>query len=483
MTGSTAAEPTRALSPIVVAVGLGADREAELVEQLEASGVIAVGVRCLSADQVAAATATRRVEAALLADDLYRLDATVLHGLRVPVVLLTDEPDAGRWPRRRGLVTLPLEAGAAEVRAALAEAMRGRMIESTPASAPRPAAAAPAAHARGRLVWVTKYQGSHGATTVAANILVRGGRAVLVELDPGAVAAAFLDANQDRAVHVVIRTAPASSEEWEQVLTAEIQPIAATNGAGLLAGTWRLEERAALSPAAVRALLDELRRRYRLVIVDLGLAGLLGAEAALVRVVQTAADQILVVGSTDVVGVWQTQAALELLGADDERVALVLTRYDRRRQYPVATIAAQLKREPLAVIPYDYAGSTRALDDGRPLALEPRSAAGRALRELADRVRVQRAGSDVTSSRTPSGRRRSATVRLLEWWRDLRVSRVVTPPAGGAPWSASAADGSTRRRPETSHPRPDPVADHPEAVPVTAAAGNRSRRARRGRAS
>ena len=87
MSGSN--EPMWSSRPIVAAVGLGAEREPELVETLEASGVLVVGARCLSADQVEAAAATRRVEAALLGASLYRLDPAVLERLRLPVVLLT----------------------------------------------------------------------------------------------------------------------------------------------------------------------------------------------------------------------------------------------------------------------------------------------------------------------------------------------------------------------------------------------------------
>jgi hypothetical protein len=132
-----------ALRPIVAAVGLGAEREPELVEALEAGGVLVVGARCLSADQVQAAAAARHVEAALLGAGLYRLDPGVLERLRLPVVLLTDEPHAGRWPRRRGLVVLPLEADAAQVRAALAEALRGRTSEPLPLVRPRPGSTHP----------------------------------------------------------------------------------------------------------------------------------------------------------------------------------------------------------------------------------------------------------------------------------------------------------------------------------------------------
>ena len=295
MSGS--AEPAWSSRPVVAAVGLGAEREPELVEALEASGVLVVGARCLSADQVEAAAAARRVEAALLGAGLYRLDAAVLERLRLLVVLLTDEPHPERWPRRRGLVTLPLEADAGQVRAALAEALRGRTTEPTPLVRSRPRSALPlerAGSGRGRLVWVTKYLGSPGATMLAANLLVVSGRAVLVELDRGAVAAAYLDADQDRALHVVVKTAPATPEAWDQVLAAEVQPVAgAGEEAGLLAGTWRLEERASSAPAVVASLLDELRRRYDLVLVDLGLAGLPGAEAPLVEVVQAATDRIL----------------------------------------------------------------------------------------------------------------------------------------------------------------------------------------------
>ena len=97
----------------------------------------------------------------------------VLERLRLPVVLLTDEPHAGRWPRRRGLVVLPLEADAAQVRSTLAEALRGRTSEPLPLVRPRPGSTPPVERAgggRGQLVWVTKYLGLLADTVRKQNV-------------------------------------------------------------------------------------------------------------------------------------------------------------------------------------------------------------------------------------------------------------------------------------------------------------------------
>jgi Flp pilus assembly CpaE family ATPase len=320
-------------------------------------------------------------------------------------------------------------------------------------------------------VWITKDHGSPGATMLAANLLVVSGRAVLVELDPGTVAAAYLDADQDRALHVVVKTAPSTPEAWDQVLAAEVQPVAGTDEAGLLAGTSRLEERAQLTPLVVASLLDALRQRYDLVLVDLGL---FGAEASLVEVVQAAADRILLVGSADVVGLHQTRAALEVLG-DDERVDVVLTRYDRRRQYPLATITAQLRREPLAVIPYDYLACARAVDEGRPVALDGRSQAGQALRELAERLRTRPAVEDGRKAEgRPSPPRGPMAARLLAWWRQ----RVARPTAPTPPSRPKASPPESEASMQLEMPEPTTVAEAGAMVRVRPA-----RRARRRRIS
>ena len=152
----------------------------------------------------------------------------------------------------------------------------------------------------------------------------------------------------------------------------------------------------------------------------------------------------------------------------------MLTRYDRRRQYPLATITAQLRREPLAVIPYDYVACARALDEGRPVALDGRSPAGRALAELADRLRAKPA---TEASRKPEDRpthpRRPAAVGLLAWWR-----RRAPPVASAPPHSRPEAPPPVSASLSLDMPGRAAV---PEAGPTLHA--TRARRAHSGRAS
>jgi hypothetical protein len=75
--------------------------------------------------------------------------------------------------------------------------------------------------------------------------------------------------------------------------------VEVADAGGHLPGT-----RPALTTEFVDGLLHAARQRFALVIVDIGLASLLGSEADLVRGALTAADRVLLVGATDLVGLW-----------------------------------------------------------------------------------------------------------------------------------------------------------------------------------
>ncbi|MHB1131022.1 MAG: hypothetical protein ACYC4L_01400, partial [Chloroflexota bacterium] len=133
--------------------------------------------------------------------------------------------------------------------------------------------------------------------------------------------------------------------------------------------------------------------RYRYVVVDAG-ADLLGSEGTAQRAVLALAGQILLVARADLVGLWHARTALGLLerelGIPRERLALIVNGHDRHFHHGRAEIEWALGIPAAAVVPHDHAAAQRALAAQRPLVLEGRGRAARALLDLAERVHGDR---------------------------------------------------------------------------------------------
>jgi MinD-like ATPase involved in chromosome partitioning or flagellar assembly len=380
-----------------IVLGLGRpEREGTVLRALEGVADLEVIQTCLSGPDLLALAAAGRADVAAIASDLYQLNDAVVERLgqtRIQLVVLASDPEEVRWRRLKRAIVLPLGAPPEEILAAL----RGQRPEGTrqtkSAGAPGrvPSAAAQTPEERfepdGQVLVVTKLFGAPGATVTAINLAAACGEGtLLIELDAGPTAATYVDGDPLRNVYQVAVSAPTTPTAWTDRLDDELQPLYPGTRARLLAGVQHPDQRPALTAEFVDGLLDAARQRFALVIVDVGLAGLLGSEADLVRGVLTAADRVLLVGVTDLVGLWHTRTALELLGEERDRLALVLNRYDTGRHDGVGSIAYRLGEEPLAVIPYDYAAFQAALEDQRPLVYERRGRAAQALRTLANRM-------------------------------------------------------------------------------------------------
>jgi MinD-like ATPase involved in chromosome partitioning or flagellar assembly len=383
--------------PRRVVLGLGRpEREGRVLRALEGLADLEVVQTCLSGPDLLAVAAVGRADVAAIASDLYQLSDAVVERLgqtRIPLVLLASDPEEARWRRLKRAIALPLGAPPEEILAAL----RGQRPEGTRQTKSvgtsvrvRSAAAQPPeerTRSAGQVLVVTKLFGAPGATVTAINLAAASGEGtLLIELDAAPTAATYVDGDPLRNVYQVAVSAPATPTAWADRLDDELQPLYPGTGARLLAGVQHPDQRPALTAEFVGGLLHAARQRFALVIVDIGLAGLLGSEADLVRAVLTAADRVLLVGATDLVGVWHTRTALELLADERDRLALVLNRYDARRHDGVGSIAYRLGEEPLAVIPYDYPAYQAALEDQRPLVYERRGRVAQALRTLANRL-------------------------------------------------------------------------------------------------
>lgn len=390
------------IPPLRVVVGLGdAERERDLLPALVGTGEMVALERCLSADQLLECVRRERVDACLIGEGLHRLTLGTLVDLaraRMPLVLLSSNLDEPRWQGASGLL-LPLDADHTTVLQALLAAIRGeRSVASVQAAepgvvattAPTPEASLPLMS----VLAVASGPGSPGRTTVAVNLAAGLGLVaptVLVDLDlSGPSVAAHLDADPTRNLYMLAHAEPETAAEWSHAVEQEIQPLGGRCVDGVvLCGAPKLELRVGITPRFVERLIQELRHRYRYVIVDAG-AELLGRELVPHRTALQAADHVLFVASADMVGLWHARTGLGLLhgqlGIDRERLALIVNRHDRRFHHGQSEIEWAIGLPASALIPNDQVAVQRSHAAQRPLILSGRGAAARSLLDLAERV-------------------------------------------------------------------------------------------------
>ncbi|HET7772106.1 MAG TPA: hypothetical protein VFN74_25260 [Chloroflexota bacterium] len=315
-----------------------------------------------------------------------------------------------RAPRLQSLApageTRAVEAGAWHPDAAAT----GRAVDGETAalngSAPTPATESKSTHgahgAHGAqaapfgVIVVAGGHGSPGRTTVAVALAAAFGAVaptVLVDADTTSPSvAAHLDADPTRSLFMLAHAEPSSGREWVRALESELQPLAPRSPRGaVLCGVPKPEMRGTVSRGFLERCVAELRQRYRYVILDVG-AELAGPSADLHRAALGLAERVLFVAAADPVGLWRAKTALDALRTaapgpwTEDGLALVLNRHDRRHHHGRAEIEWNLGVPAAAVVPFDQAGAQRTLAGARPLVLDDRSRAGRALLELAGRL-------------------------------------------------------------------------------------------------
>jgi MinD-like ATPase involved in chromosome partitioning or flagellar assembly len=379
---------------VVVALG-DPERERQQLAALDEGHGFTITGRCLSADDLLPQLDLRPADIALLASDLHHFTRDVLDRLltRVPaaVLLVPDSTDPSHW-RRAGVTVLPLRTGPAAVGAALrGELPEPPVAEPEPEEAPQAASGVPVDSV---LLAVTGGHGSPGRTTLAVNLAACLGvvaPTVLVDADLAAPSvAAQLDADPTRNLYMLAHAAPRSALEWDRALEQEVQPMGGYSRHGyLLCGLPKPEMRGRLGAAFFGQLLPELAQRYRYVVVDAG-GGLDEAGGEAMRFAVQQASQVLVVATPDLVGLARARRALDVLRAYDDmakRVAVVMNRHHRRHHSSRAELEWALEAGLAAIVPYDYHAAERAHIAQRPLVVERRSAAGRAVLDLAGRLR------------------------------------------------------------------------------------------------
>ncbi|MCC7368818.1 MAG: hypothetical protein IT306_10370 [Chloroflexi bacterium] len=438
---------TLRLRPARLAIGLGNPAaEAALLPLLAAADDLEVAARCLGAEELLAAARDPAIDAVLVSLDLHRLTSELLAELANDRPSLVVLAPVGAPPDLPGLV-VPAEAEPAEVLQALRLAVGGPVVSVAAARGPASREEPPPAPGSevddtrvSGLVAVAGPPGAPGRTTVALGVAAGLGTiapTVLVEADATAPSvAAYLDLDPSRNAFMLAHADPVTPQDWEETLAQELQPLdrARSPHAVVLCGVPKPEMRGALRPAFVAQLLDELGRRYRYVVVDLG-PDPLGTERSLGVPTLDRAEAILVVTGAELVGLHRARGLLATLRArpGPDRLALVVNRHDPKRHHARREIEWALETPAAAMIPYDWGGVQRAAAAQRPVVLEGRGGAAQALLELAGRVHGRR----LRLPPDPERPARWAWAARRPGWPKRRPRPAPAPASAPAPERAS----------------------------------------------
>jgi cellulose biosynthesis protein BcsQ len=266
---------------------------------------------------------------------------------------------------------------------------------------------------------------------VAINLaaaLGAAGPSVLVEADLCAPAvAAYLDRDPSRNVCTLAHTVREDPRLWSVALDDELQslgpdPISAV----VVCGPPKREMRTSVAPVLMERLIDELARRYRWVILDVG-PELLGMDVAAAnhRAALARAQHILLIAAADLVGLWHARTAIEqlerVLGLERRQLNLVLNRHDPRFHHSRAEVEWHLGAPVAGVIPMDHVAVQRAVSEQRPLILDNSGRAARAMWTLAEALNEGKL-------RLPLPR--AAVVRPAWWRRIFGAGRLTTSSRG-----------------------------------------------------
>ncbi|GAB7193706.1 P-loop NTPase [Kineococcus sp. NUM-3379] len=417
--------------PVLVAVPGGG--EAALVSGWEACRRdVVVARRCADVAELLAAAGAGLGRAAVVGADLPGLDAEAVARLAadglVVVALVPDGEEAlERRTRQLGVpqvvpaatepatvASLVVEAVLAERSARLGGPALSRPVAHTPVTHthgtppdPSPVVGDPAS---GRVVTVWGPAGSTGRTTIAVNVAAElahaGERVLLVDADTYGASVALVLGVLDEAPSLLAAVRAATDGRWDvpalERTAAQVQP-----GLRILTGAVTPRRWHEVRPAGLHRVLDVARAAVDWIVVDVASCAeqdeeglydvpVLRRNAATLTAL-AAADVVVVVGAGDPVGLqrmvtgWQDLPAL----APDAVPLAVANRVRSSAvgRAPERQVRAALQRfagiEDPVLVPEDGAACDAALLVGRTLAEgAPRSAARRAVAQLAERVRA-----------------------------------------------------------------------------------------------
>lgn len=387
--------------------------ERQLLTALSAGGFDVAG-RCLDGPSLVAQA--DEVDAVLASADLHRLTVDSLEVVRnsgTPLVLLVQPSEIAHF---EGLAYLaPAASSRADIVAALRAAIeRGPIQEATPATGRQAenSARAPMTHG-GQVLAFVSGKGAPGTTTLAIGLAAalghHGSRVVMVDADlRGGGVAPYLDFDPRRGL-IGLTVGPPSAD----VVGAELQHA---KGFSLLAGIERPEMRERVTPEQLITALAVLPGQFAFTVVDVGQA-LPGVASDAANAVVRTADQVLVVTTAGLAGLWNTRHCLrylqESLGLPRERLALVINRHAGRHEYGAAEVERALGVRVVATVPDDRKAAMRAARDQLPLIAVGGSAAGQ----------VTALAGELTQPRLASEERLSDTAPRSRWRRRTAEAR------------------------------------------------------------
>ena len=272
------------------------------------------------------------------------------------------------------IVVLPAEAAVvgASVRTAMARVTHEAEVETAVAIGEAP------------MVVVLGPKGGVGKTTVSTNVAAvlaeQGRRVLLIDLDLqfGDVGVVY-GLEPERTIYdLAVAPGKLDGERLRSFVTTSVDNV------HTLLAPVRPDQAEALTSERVEAILQVARAEYDVVVVD--------TPPAFNNTTIIAIDQanfVVMIGTLDLPGLKNLKVGLQtldLMGVSRERTLVVLNRSDAKVGLIPSDVKRVLQRAPEVSVPSDRS-VPKSLNSGRPLvAVEPRSAPAKALRELSNRV-------------------------------------------------------------------------------------------------
>lgn len=403
--------------------------ESELVTALEASASLTVVRRCADLADLLAAASVGLADVAVVSADLRSLDRAALHHLASHSVLVAGAIEPGDEPGERRLrqlgidVVVHSDATPHELEEALEQldSLTGpAALPFGEAVAPNGAAAPTGASATGtpgdgeawvpvedaRVIAVWGPTGAPGRTTVALNLAAElarsGARTLLVDADTYGSSIAQSLALLDEAPGVAAAARAADQGSLDLHSLARLAPEVSAR-LRVLTGIPRADRWPELRAAAVENVLTVARQLAECIVVDCGFAieddeelsydTLAPRRNAATLTVLEHADELIVVGSAEPVGLQRLVRAVQDLGSipsPTPRVVINKVRASSVGTRPQRRIAEALSRfagmDDLAFLPWDQSSLDGAMFAGRSLVeFAPQSELRRALTDVAGR--------------------------------------------------------------------------------------------------
>jgi pilus assembly protein CpaE len=224
-----------------------------------------------------------------------------------------------------------------------------------------------AAGAGGRILVVTGNKGGAGATTVAVNLAValarsQSGRVLLVDLGrPYPDVGNFLDRESTFTLFDLIQNRTNLDQAF---LEKTIQPY--EKNLALIHGISDFNDQDSIHLEGLRKVFTILKAHYRWVIIDLSH----WLDDLFLQVVQDADLVLMLVELTvpDLRNLGHLWPLLRNWMQVQEKIKLVINRYDRGNGLSLGNLEQVLKQKPYFTLPSDYENVSEAINRGVPLA-------------------------------------------------------------------------------------------------------------------